>query len=140
MKKAEMIERNKKISDKAEAHSKEQSKIRAEMVVAIHDMLTEMGGKAEVDCDWVDLISISYDGGSHPEYASNVFADVYSVKATMTRGWVEGEEADKDKNVFKSFSVELEESDDYNENRMNYEDVEKIFDFVCAEYESWIAD
>lgn len=133
MNKTEMIERNNKISNKADLHRKKQGEIRAEMVVAIHEMVTEMGGKVEVDYDCDDPISISYDGGRHPEYASNLYADVYSVKATMVKGWESKEEK-------KSFSVEIEETDDYNENRMNYDDVEQVFDFVCDKYESWIAD
>lgn len=133
MNKTEMIERNNKISNKADLHRKEQGKIRSEMVVAIHEMLTEMGGKVEVDYDCDGPISISYDGGRHPEYASNLYTDVYSVKATMAKGW-ESEEKKK------SFSVEVDETKDYNENRMNYDDVEQVFDFVCDKYESWISD
>ena len=127
MNKTEMIERNNKISNKADSHRKEQGEIRSEMVVAIHEMLTEMGGRAEVDYDCDDQISISYDGGRHPEYASNLYADVYAVKATMVKVWESKEE-------------KIEVTDDYNENRMNYDDVEQIFDFVCDKYESWIAD
>lgn len=133
MNKTEMIERNNKISNKADSHRKEQGEIRAEMVVAIHEMLTEMGGKVEVDFDSDESFSISYDGGRHPEYASNLYSDVYAVKATMVKGWESEEEK-------KSFSVEIEETDDYSENRMNYDDVEQVFDFVCDKYESWISD
>ena len=133
MNKNEMIEKNQKISNKADAHRKEQGEIRKEMITAIHEMVTEMGGKVEVDYDSDEPFSISYDGGRHPEYASNLYADVYSVKATMVKRWESEEEK-------KSFSVEIEETDDYKENRMNYDDVEQVFDFVCAKYEEWLED
>lgn len=134
MNKTEMIERSNKISNKADAHRKEQTKIRKEMVEAIHEMLTEMGGEVEVGYDDYDEpFSISYDGGRHPEYNSNLYTDVYSVKATMVKGF----ECEEEK---KSFSVEIEETDDYNEKRMNYDDVEQVFDFVRAKYESWDED
>jgi hypothetical protein len=133
MNKTEMIERINKINNKAAAHRKEQVEIRNEMVAAIHEMVTEMGGKVEVDYDGDEPFSISYDGGRHPEYASNLYADVYSVKATMVKSWESEEEK-------KSFSVEIEETDDYKENRMNYDDVEQVFDFVCEKYENWVAD
>ena len=134
MNKTEMIERNNQISNQLEAYLKGQNPIREQMAVAIHDMVTEMGGVVETDWeDENDYPLISYDGGRHPEYASNLYADVYSVKATMVKGWESKEEK-------KSFSVEIEETDDYNENRMNYDDVEQVFDFVCDKYESWISD
>lgn len=134
MNKNEMIERSNKISNKAYLHRKEQIEIRNEMVVAIHEMLTEMGGEVYVDYDdYVEPFSIFYDGGSHPEYASRRYSDVYSVKATIVNGLKCEEEK-------KSFSVKIEESDDYNESRINYYDVEEIFDFVRGKYESWDED
>ncbi len=133
MKATEMIERNNKISNKANSHRKEQAEIRAEMVVAINEMLTEMGGKTEVDDDSDVFLLIAYDGGNHPEYNSNLFSQVYSVKATTINGY-ESEEKKK------SFSVDIAETDDYEENRMNYDDIEQVFDFVCGQYESWITE
>ena len=54
-----------------------QRKVREYSEKYIKKALEENGGRIDFECD--DCISVSYDGGNHPEYASNCFSTVYSV-------------------------------------------------------------
>ena len=73
-------------------------------------------GRIEFDEDNDDeYICIAYDGGNHPEYASNICSQCYAVKLNE-RG---------------NISVEIEETDDYEHNRI--ETIE-IYDIAFVVY------
>jgi hypothetical protein len=129
MTKEEMIERNNKIDNRVSAHWEEQKEIRKQMVEAIHDMVSEMGG---VKVDWEtddDYPTIIYDGGRHPEYNSTISACVNGVNATKNKY-----------DDTKSFSVDLEDEANYDQDRMEFCDVAQVFEFVCGKYEDWLQD
>lgn len=52
----------------------------------IVSLLRKMGGKAELGTPFQDrtheFVTITYDGGTHPDYASNVFSTVDGVRLT----------------------------------------------------------
>ena len=102
-------------------------KIRKPMCEAIHDMCVENGGEIdlrvynEVYCG----MSISYDGGNHPEYDSEAFAEIIKVKPIMLKDWV------NDGKEYKSFEVTLrgyaDDYDEYDEGRMSCDEVESVY-------------
>ena len=126
MEKDAITAKNEKISKRLDEYVEEACRIRKMMVAAIYDMASKMGGFVEYYADEYDYepLLISYDGGSHPEYASSLYCDVYSVKA------VDG----------KTFSVELDETKSYEESRMSFDDVASIFKFVRSMYEKSVCD
>lgn len=57
----------------------ELKKLRSLSEEALKDAVASNGGAIDLsECD--DSVCISYDGGRHPEYNSNCYSDVYSVK------------------------------------------------------------
>ena len=129
MNQTELIEKNNKISNRLHEAYQEMREVKAQMVNAIHDMLSNMGA---IKIDWdedEDYPIISYDGGHHSEYASSLCASVNAIKPCFNK--YDGK---------KSFSVDLEDENDYCENRMCFDDVAQIFEFVCCKYESYISD
>lgn len=70
--------------------------------------------------DWKELnlpeyISVSYDGGNHPEYATNVYSNVYSIK------WnTEAEE----------IVLDTEDSSDYPIYSVTTEELYNLCDFI----------
>lgn len=106
---------------------KMESETKKMMVESIHDMLTEIGGKVEVDFDMDDDYPIvTYDGGRHAEYNSTICGVVESVKAV-------------EKNGIKDFTIDIQdEEDDYESDRLEHGDIATIFDFVKGEFESYL--
>lgn len=57
-----------------------QRKFRSELCRFIKDFLNKRGGRYYFSEDpWGYSVYISYDGGNHPEYASNCFSEVYGI-------------------------------------------------------------
>lgn len=50
------------------------------MLETQHEKTVELDDLDELEYYGMDVITISYDGGNNPEYASNVFSQVESVK------------------------------------------------------------
>lgn len=54
--------------------------VRTEGTKYIEDILKANGNKIKWDNDELgEFVAVSYDGGNHPEYASNVYSTVYSI-------------------------------------------------------------
>ena len=117
----------KKFDKKQENHWKKQGLLNKEVAEAIHDMCTAMGGEVVVDNDIDDSPIITYDGGRHAEYNSTICAVVTAIRA-------------KEKNGFKTFQVDLEECEEYDSDRINFEDACQIFDFVYYKFDEWLGD
>jgi len=67
--------------DLAEQYAKISSKLRKGSIDYLKVILTNNNNKI----DWKELnlpeyVSVSYDGGNHPEYASNVYSTVTAIK------------------------------------------------------------
>lgn len=121
-----ILKRNEKLSNQLVKLYEMERKKRAKMIVSIHDMVIEMGGLVVEEDD--DYPLMTYDGGRHAEYNSTINACVEGVNATFNQ------------DGSKSFSVNLDEEPNYDEQRMNFDDVCTIFDFVRERYESWLQD
>lgn len=106
--------------------AKRMGELRGEMTTEIHSMLTEMGSNITTNED-EDAVYISYDGGSHCEYDSCLCAAIKGVTATMSNG-------------LKSFSVSIDECDDYNESRLTWDDLLSVFDLVRYTYDEFIEE
>ena len=109
----------KSLRDKANEIYGQLFALRYPMVEAIYDYLMKKNGKIFLPAD-IEPIGITYDGGNHPEYAANPYSIVYSVTAKMYNGQ-------------KSFSVELNECDDYDKDRMTINDITTILEAVVGE-------
>ena len=78
--------------------------------------------KEKGDMDFSDIdypISVSYDGGNHPEYASNVFSTVYGVK-------YDKEEDD--------VILEIEDCNKYPLDNVNISELYELCDYIKHEY------
>ena len=54
--------------------------LRIEGTKYIEDILKANGNKIKWDSNELgEFVAVSYDGGNHPEYASNVYSTVYSI-------------------------------------------------------------
>ena len=71
-----------------------QRKVREYSEKYIKKVLEENGGSIDLDND-DDCISVSYDGGNHPEYASNCFSMVYDVYLEDGDIYLNTEDCDK---------------------------------------------
>lgn len=123
-----IIKRNASLDRRVSKHWVEERKLRAKMIVAIHDMVSEMGG---IETNWEEddcYPTIIYDGGRHPEYNSTISSVVNGVNATFTQTGK------------KSFSVNLEEEENYSEDRMEFSDVDQVYNYVCYKYEDWLSE
>lgn len=114
-----LITKNEGIDEQNALIWKMESETKKMMVESIHDMLTEMGGKVEVDFDMDDDYPlVTYDGGRHAEYNSTICGVVESVKATK-------------KNGVKDFTIDIQDEEtDYESDRLEHGDIASIFDFV----------
>lgn len=91
--------------------------LKADCLEYLTRVLRENGNRIEFDTeDDNEYMCISYDGGNHPEYASNICSTVYAVQLNE-RGNV---------------SVECEDSDDYEYTRLEIVDLYTIADNVYA--------
>lgn len=115
----------KKFDKKQQTHWKRQGLLYEEVTKDIHDMCKAMGGEVVVDNDIDDSPLITYDGGRHSEYNSTICGVVTAIRAT-------------EKNGEKSFQVDLEEEEEYDCNRINFDDACQIFDFVYGKFEDWL--
>ena len=96
----------------------------------IYEICMAFGKDGEVDMasaegDY-DLV-ITYDGGNHPEYASNICSTVYSVKAEVFTSRLDGSEV-------KAFSVRTEDTPKYEYNRIMFDDKDAIFDALVGKF------
>jgi len=70
----------KKIISLAESMIKTQNEVREGSIKYLRKVLKKNGGKIDFnDYDTTQFVSVTYDGGNHPEYASNAFSTVNSV-------------------------------------------------------------
>ena len=71
--------------------------------------VTKENGSIEFDLNQEDeYVCVSYDGGRHPEYGSNVYSTVYSISFN------------DDEN---RLSIEIEDDDDYTVDRLSIDDL-----------------
>lgn len=106
---------------------KEQTKRMNEL---IYDICMSYGNDGEVDLANEDGdydLCVIYDGGNHPEYASNVCSTVYSVKAEMCKDVFEDKE-------IKAFSVHTEDTPNYEYYRIPFEDKDAILDALVGKF------
>lgn len=112
-------------------------KLHKPMCEAIYDMCEERGGEIDLRAynELYGSVAISYDGGNHPEYASEAFSEVIKVKPTMLKDWLT--DSGKD---YKSFEVTLlcyaEEIDGYDEKRMSFDETESVFRQVYSFFQT----
>ena len=96
------------------------SNIAAQLKQECVDYLTQVtkeNGSIEFDLEQDDEnVCVSYDGGRHPEYASNLYSTVYSVSFN----------ADKNR-----LSIETEDDDDYTVDRLS---VDEVYTLALAVY------
>lgn len=122
----EQIEQNRLLDNVISSHWQKQKMIRTQVSEAVHNMLQEIGGKIEIEWDDdSDYPIICYDGGNHVEYASTMSSSVECIKATL-------------ENDVKTFAVDCEDAVDYDENRMLFEDVIQVYEYVCMKYEGMV--
>lgn len=81
----------------------------------IKAVLSETDGNS-MDLDDDNMMSVSYDGGNHPEYASNVFSMVYSVYL-------------KNGEIF----LNIQDCDEYEIDRVDYDDVFAIAEVLVKQ-------
>ena len=67
-------------------------------------------------CEYNGMLYIAYDGGNHPEYASNCYSRLNSVYL-------------KDGEIF----LDIEDCDEYEIDRINYDDVFAIAEVLVAQ-------
>lgn len=104
-----------KFQEIAERWLAEQRELRKACIEYLTGVLKEHGNKLTWDeCDMNAGISVSYDGGNHPEYASNVFSSVYGLSL------------DNKGNI----SIDTEDDSDYDIENVNTDEVYDIADFV----------
>ena len=90
-----------------------QKEIRKKCETFIKKSLQEHNGKIDFsDCD--GSVSVTYDGGNHPEYASNAFS------------MVEGISLDKKGNII----LQTEDCSEYGIENINWEEVYCIASFI----------
>ena len=90
-------------------------KLRRECGTYIRDMITEHGKITFDDDD--DCVAITYDGGSHPEYAGNPYSLVQSV-------YVKND----------TLYFEIEETDEYEEDRVLTSDLYNVADTIYYKF------
>lgn len=90
------------------------SKARTSCTEYITEKVKECGGEIVFDTDYdAENINIMYDGGNHPEYASNCFS-------FLTRAYINGD----------SLTFEIEDSNDYDVDRVNTDDLMAIAEAI----------
>ena len=122
-----ILKNSEKFDKKQQTHWKRQGKLNQEVTEAIHDMCKAMGGEIVIDNDIDDSPLITYDGGCHAEYNSTICGVVTAIRATEKRG-------------FKQFQVDLEECEEYDCDRIEFDDACQIFDFVYYKFDEWLHD
>lgn len=96
-------------------------KLSLKLSVYCRDFLKDVLRNNNGSIDWynVDLpeyISVPYDGGNHPEYASNVFSNVYGVMLA------------DDGDIY----LHIEDDEKYSISNINVDDLYNICSFICA--------
>ena len=117
----------KNVDKKQTNFCKKMGTLNQEVTIAIHDMCKSMGGEVVVDTTIDSSPLITYDGGNHAEYNSTICGVVCAIRAT-------------EKNGYKTFQVDLEEEDEYDCDRIGFNDVCQIFDFVYGKFKDWLDD
>ena len=121
----EVLADGKALKKRQKEHFKAQKSILKETIENIHDMCMVMGGEIFVDTDIDSSPLITYDGGSDAENNSTICGVVTAIRATK-RGHKKG------------FEVDLEREDNYSHERMTFEDVCQIYDYVYSSFEDYI--
>ena len=106
---------NKKIEEVAKEWNVLSKKLRRYCERYLRDLLKKNNNQI----DWEDIelpeyVSVAYDGGNHPEYASNVFSTVYGVKL------------DEDENI----TLHLEDCDEYQLQNVSVNELYTLCDFL----------
>ena len=71
--------------------------IKKECLLYLSKLLEKNGNRIswEGNIDLPEFVSIVYDGGNHPEYASNAFSTVYGITAENGEFYLQTEDCDK---------------------------------------------
>ena len=104
------------LSTEIRLHFADERQMRRKVCKAINELCNENGGTIDFtdeEVDFDDRPYIAYDGGNHPEYASSLCNEVYSVTA------------DGD-----SFYVDSELAERYGADRMYFIDITDIYDKI----------
>ena len=111
------MEKRNEIKERNEKVCREMSELKTLMVDELKEIVKEKGEIDLVDDDDCNYspVYVGYDGGRHPEYQSNLFSEVYSVKM-----------------VEKDVLVAETEDDDIVIDTMPYADVLAIYDAVVC--------
>lgn len=96
--------------------------IRKESIEYLTDVCKRNGGKVDMRDDDNGGVCVTYDGGRHPEYASNAFSTVWSV-------WLKGDEP----------VLEIDEVDDYQLDRLDWLELYGVASYIyetfdCEDY------
>lgn len=120
-----ILKKNEELNAAVVKHWDEAAELRTRENEAIHDMVKIMGGTLEVDMENDNYPVIAYDGGNHIEYASTLCSCVSKVKSIEEKG-------------IKMFSVDIDECDDYESERMSFSDIDQIYDYVRYKFQEYL--
>ena len=124
----QILTANENINSECIKHWERQSQLRKNMCEAINAMCGAMGGEVLSDFDSDKYPPcVTYDGGNHPEYASTISSVVTAVRSVEING-------------VKTFEVDLDEEEGYSEDRLNFNDVSEIFDFIEANFGDFLEE
>ena len=101
-----MKEREEKMLGIANRMVELQKELRIECIGYLTDLLRSKGGSVEFNCADYPFC-VAYDGGNHPEYATNLYSTVYGASLN-DKGIIEFETEDCDEyNVDRVSTMEL---------------------------------
>jgi len=117
--KDKLLSQESKLQSELAAIMEKRCAVRKELESLTSSMLSRMGGS--IDIDTIDSpVCVSYDGGNHPEYASDLYATVETVRA-----------------VGGSFEVDLNECEpNVYADRLSFDDVCAVHDAIAGLYRS----
>ena len=117
--KDKLLSQESKLQSELAAIMEKRCAVRKEMESLTASMLFRMGGS--IDIDIIDSpLCVSYDGGNHPEYASDLYATVETVRAVG--GSFEVDLIDCEPNVYAD--------------RLSFDDVCDVHDAIARRYRS----
>lgn len=110
--------------DKIKLHYEEMGKLRRDLIKGINEICAKYDGGeinlGELQYDGViEPVSVVYDGGNHPEYASNAFSQVNCVRT-------DGDE----------FAVDIDDANNYPCDNLSTDEICAIYEAVLAYDES----
>lgn len=117
--KDKLLSHESKLQSELAAIMEKRCAVRKELESLTSSMLFRMGGS--IDIDNIDSpLCVSYDGGNHPEYASDLYASVETVRA-----------------VGGSFEVDLNDCEpNVYADRLSFDDVCAVHDAIAGLYRS----